>query len=193
MDSVFEFLNQPIIITIVSLVIGSYAISLITEKRARQNKLRDQAVEFITEAGNHINQFLPQLYNRLRTGRIHWDQTLDDELTELFTKRMWVQIGSQAYLRSETFYRRYYQLLDEIMKLVKIFHTLEEKGDSQLLAEEIRDQRESLVRAYPQENEAFDLAGGGAVSEMIAWLDAILHRVTALLVENLDAVLGKGL
>ncbi|MEJ2447823.1 MAG: hypothetical protein P8Y37_07775 [Anaerolineales bacterium] len=193
MDSVFEFLNQPLIITIVSLVIGSYAISLITEKRARQNKLRDQAVEFITQAGNNINQFLPLLYSRLRTGRIRWDQTLDDALTELFTKRMWVQIGSQAYLRSEAFYQRYYQMLDEIMKLVQKFHALEQEGEGQPLAEEIRSQRESLVRAWPLENEDPNAGGGGATSELIAWLDAILHRVTALLVEHLDAALGKNL
>ena len=193
MNSVFEFLNQPIIITIVSLVIGSYAISLITEKRARQNKLRDQAVEFITQAGNNINHFLPLLYSRLRTGRIHWDQTLDDALTELFAKRMWVQIGSQAYLRSETFYQRYYQLLDEIMKLVQKFHILEQKGEGQSLAEEIRSQRESLVRTWPLKDEDFSAAGGGAASELITWLDAILHRVTDLLVQHLDAVLGKDL
>ena len=52
MESIFEFLNQPIVITLVSLIIGSYAISLITERRASRNKLRDQAVDFITEAGN---------------------------------------------------------------------------------------------------------------------------------------------
>jgi hypothetical protein len=192
MDSAFDFLNQPIVITLVTLVIGSYAISLISERRARRNKLRDQAVEFITEAGNTINQFFPHLYGRLRSENLEWDQTLGEALKDLFSKRMWIQIGSQAYLNSETFYTKYFQLLDEVMDVIQNFGDLVSDGDSEQLSEKIRECRIRLISSWPLENEVLASSSEGASDELIVWLDAIMHRITALLVENLDSVLrGK--
>ena len=189
MESAFEILNQPIMITLVTLLIGSYAISLIMERRARRNKLRDQAVEFITEAGNRFNHFFPHLYGRLRTGSLEWDQTLNDEINELFSKRMWIQIGAQAYLKSETFHTRYFQLLDEILGVVQSYGALVSDGDSGELSENIRECRIRLVRFWPLENEVLSSSSEGSSGELIVWLDAIMHRITALLVENLDSVL----
>ena len=189
MESVFEFLNQPIVITIVTLVIGSYALSIITERRARRDKLRDQAVEFITEAGNSINHFFPHLYGRLRTGRLDWDHALDEEIKEIFSKRMWIQIGSQAYLRSETFHAQYFELLDEVMGCVQYFGLLVSDGESEQLTLKIREKRTKLVRTWPLANEVLSSSSQGAIQELITWLDAIMHRFTALLVENLDSVL----
>jgi hypothetical protein len=190
MESAFEILNQPIVIMLVTLVIGSYAISLIMERRARRNKLRDQAVEFITEAGNSINQFFPHLYGRLRTGSLEWDQTLDEEINELFSKRMWIQIGAQAYLKSETFHTRYFQLLDEVIGVVQSYGVLVSDGDSEELSKKIREKRIRLVSIWPLEDEVLSSSSEGASNEVIIWLDAIMHRGTALLVESLDSVLG---
>jgi hypothetical protein len=189
MESAFEILNQPIVITLITLFIGSYAISLIMERRARRNKLRDQAVEFITEAGISFNQFFPHLYGRLRTGRLEWDQTLEDELIELFSKRMWIQIGSQAYLKSDTFHTQYFQLLDEVIGVVQSFRDLGLDEAPEELSKKIRENRIRLVSIWPLEDEVLTSSSEGASNEVIIWLDAIMHRVTALLVESLDLVL----
>ena len=190
MDSVLVFFNQPIVITLVTLVVGSYAISLITERRARRNTLRDKGVEFITGAGSSINRVFPHLYGRLRTGRVEWDQTLDDELHELFSKRMWIQIGSQAYLKSETFHVQYFQLLDEVMGVVQLFREVELAGDTEQTRRKIRDNCDHLIRSWPLVDEAIPSSTQQSGSELVAWLDAIMHRVTALLVESLDSVLS---
>jgi hypothetical protein len=193
MESIFEFLNQPIVITLVTLAIGSYTLSLITERRARQNKLRDQAIEFITEAGNSINQLFPHFYSRLRTGRLEWDQVLDEEIKEVFSKRMWIQIGSQAYLKSETFHTQYFLLLDEVIGVARYFGDLVSEGDSEQLARNIRENRTQLVSTWPSKDEVLTSANPGAINELIIWLDAIMHRVTSMLVENLNSVLrGDG-
>ena len=189
MESAFEFLNQPIVITLITLVIGSYTISLITERRSRRNKLRDKAVEFITEAGNTFNKFIPHLYGRLRAGRIEWDQDLDDELKELFSKRMWIQIGSQAYLKSETFHLQYFQLLDEVMDFVPCFIEIASSGETEQLSQSVREHRDRLISTWPLDDEVLASSEQGAKSELILWLDAIMHRVTALLVESLASVL----
>lgn len=189
MESAFEFLNQPIVITLITLVIGSFTISLITERRSRRNKLRDKAVEFITEAGNTFNNFFPHLYGRLRSGRIEWDQDLDDELKELFSKRMWIQIGSQAYLKSETFHLQYFQLLDEVMSFVPCFVEITSSGETEHLSQSVREHRDRLISSWPLDDEVLAYSEQGAKSELILWLDVIMHRVTALLVESLDSVL----
>jgi len=189
MESALEFLNQPIIITLVTLVIGGYVISLITERRARKNKLRDEAVAFLTEAGNVFNQFLPHLYGLLRTETIEWNQTLDRELKTLFSKRMWVQVGSQAYLKSETFHVQYLGLLDEIIGVVQCFGEIESVGDSEQLRQRIQENRHRLTSAWELTDEVRPPSPQGASGELILWLDAIMHRMTALLVASLNAVL----
>lgn len=107
MDSVLHFLNQPIVLTLITLTVGSYLLSLITERRARKNKLRDESIDFLTEAGESINSLVPHNYAHLRTGSIQTDDAILDGMTRLFSKRMRIQVGSQAYLRSDKFPKRY--------------------------------------------------------------------------------------
>jgi hypothetical protein len=191
MDSVLEFLNQPIVVTLLTLVVGSYAISLIAERRSRKIKLRDTAIEFITEAGNSMNQFMPHIYAQLRTGTIEWNQALDDGLKELLSKRMGIQVGSQAYLKSETFHVQYFQLLDEIMGVVQCFREIELGGDSEEVIQKIRENRNRLNGSWPLADEAIPSSAKGSAGELVLWLDMIIHRMTSLLVTNLNSIMSN--
>jgi hypothetical protein len=114
MNSILDFLNQPIVLTLVTLTVGSYLLNLVTERRARKDKLREKTIDFLSEAGNNINQFLTHVYRQLRTNNIELDQAIADGLKELHSKRIGIQVGSQAYLNSKDFPKQYYQLLDEL-------------------------------------------------------------------------------
>jgi hypothetical protein len=192
MESALEFLNQPIVVTLVTLTFGGYFISLIAERRARKNKLRDEAIDFITEAGDAFNQFVPHVYGLLRRGTIEWNQTLDDELKTLFSKRMRIQVGSQAYLHSEIFHVQYFQLLDEVTGVVQCIGEIESAGESDKIRQKIRDNRNNLIRSWNLADEAIPPSHQEASGELILWLDAVIHRMTALLVASLNSVLRNG-
>jgi hypothetical protein len=110
MTSIIEFLNQPIFVGLLTLVVGSYLLNLIADRRSRKDKLRDQGIEFLTDTGNDINSVVSTIYGHLEGHTSESDTRLVEGFTRLFAKRMSVQIGSQAYLKSEEFHLQYDRL-----------------------------------------------------------------------------------
>lgn len=190
MNTVIEFLNQPIVITLITLIVGSYFINLITERRARENKRRDAAVEFLTQAGNYIGEFVPHIFAQLRTRNIEWTPELEQGLKDLFSKRMEIQVGSLAYLKSEEFYKKYFQIMDEIPGALGFYKALLEDHSSNQFISEIRERRNQITRSWPLEDENMPSSAPDAIEELILMMEAVLHRATALVVANLDRVLS---
>jgi hypothetical protein len=73
MDAIFYFLNQPIVLTLITLIVGSYLLNLVAERRSLRDKLRDQAIEFLTDASNHVGLLVPHIYEQLRTRNLKND------------------------------------------------------------------------------------------------------------------------
>jgi hypothetical protein len=182
-------MNQPIVLTIVTLLIGSYLLNAITERRARRDKLRDKAIDFITEAGNTINRFVPHIYSQLRTDNLAFDQAIQDGLKDLFAKRMGIQVGGQAYLKTDEFHQLYFRLLDEIVGVVNCISELERGSDAEKIVQEVRASRDLLRDSWPLEDESLGSAAGRPVDELILWTDTIMHRTTHLLVSYLESVM----
>ncbi|NIM93754.1 MAG: hypothetical protein GTO18_08595 [Anaerolineales bacterium] len=114
MTSIIEFLNQPIVIALITLSVGSFLLDVIADRRSRKNKLRDEAIEFLTETGNDLNSVISTMYGHLEGHNSESDLKLVESFTRLYAKRMSVQIKSQAYLKSEEFHQHYGRLLSEL-------------------------------------------------------------------------------
>ena len=188
MNAIFDFLNQPIILTVISLIVGSYLLSIVAEHRSRKNKLRDQAIEFLTEAGDIITKIVPHIYEQLRTGNITVTQGITNELKELFSRRIFIQVGSQVYLKSDTFHMQYFRLLDEISAVIVHMTALEQGADEEDAVAKIQEFQTRLVNAWPLATETLDPNTGKPVDELIIWMDMILHRATYLLSSHLKAI-----
>jgi hypothetical protein len=187
MNSILDFLNQPIVLTLITLTVGSYLLSLVAERRSRKDKLRDRMIDFLTEAGDNITQFVPHIYAQLHTGNVAIDQALKDGLKDLFAKRMSVQIGSQAYLKSEEFHQQYFQLLDQLTTVVACITEFEQGGNSEETVLKIRENRISLGESWPLADESLGTETGRPADELILWMDMIMHRTTHLLSSNLKS------
>ena len=188
MNGVVEFLNQPIILTLVTLIVGSFLLSLVAERRARKEKLRDKAIEFLTEAGNNINHFVPIIYAQLRTGNLMSDQSLADGLKDLYTTRMSVQVGSEAYLRSMSFYQQYFQILDQLTGVVTCITQLDQGEEEQKIVAKIQKSRLQFADAWPGASDPLRNFEGRPIDELIAWMDMIMQRTTHLLSSHLQSV-----
>ena len=81
MTSIIEFLNQPIVVTLITLFVGSYLLNVIADRRSRKDKLRDKAVEFLTETGNDMNSAISIMYGHLEGH----DSESDSKLVEART------------------------------------------------------------------------------------------------------------
>jgi hypothetical protein len=185
MDMILSVLNQPIVLTLVSLLVGGFLLNLITERRARENRLREKRIEFISDVAQHVNSFLPNLYEPLRTGNLGMNQEIAASLKEIMATRMTVQIGSKAYLRSEDFSQKYNVILDELLFFIHIFIQASSAGSQEGLVSRIEERRGQFAKNWPLE-ETLSATDGQLNENLIVWLDMIAHRATDLLSSSLE-------
>jgi hypothetical protein len=188
MISILEFLNQPIVITLITLSIGSYLLNLIADRRSRKDKLREKAIEFLTDTGNDINSVISTMYGHLEVHNSERDLKLVEGFTRLFAKRMSVQIGSQAYLNSEEFHQHYDRILRELERVA--FYLDKARDSSEQNISKIQERIYRLGKAWPIEKEAQHAPASEPADELMIWMDMILRRTTHLLTDNLRSVIG---
>jgi hypothetical protein len=189
MDAVLAFLNQPIVLTLVTLTLGSYLLSLVTDRRSRKDKLKDHAIDFLTEAGKSFNEVLPHIYRHLRTGHIAVDPAVDDALRNLFAKSMSIRIGSQAYLKSNDFHTRYSALVNELTAVVSCIAESAGGDVSQGAITMVREKRRGLAGRWPLPDESPSPDTGQLLDELVSWMDMIINRTTELLTSHLESAM----
>ena len=89
MNAIIEFINQPFFVSLLTITVGSYLLNLITDRRSRNDKLREKSIDFITNAGNNINNFYPRIYEQLRRGKVEISRAISEGLRDLFSTRMY--------------------------------------------------------------------------------------------------------
>lgn len=189
MDSILEFLNQPIVLTIITLLVGSFLLDLVAERRSRRDKRRDQAIQFLTEASNYIGELAPHIYERLRTGNLESTPEMAAGLKTLFSRRMSIQVSSQAYLQSPEFAHQYLELLNEFPGVIESIQALETSGDAEDILPHLQRRSDHLKDIWPLPGETLHPQTGEPVDALILWMDLVMHRMTELITSHLRAVL----
>ncbi len=189
MDAIFEFLNQPIILTLVSLMIGSYLLSLVAERRSRRDRMKDQAIEFINDVAEHTNTFVVAVFEKLRTNRIVVDGSLEDAIRDLYSRRTSIEISSKAYLKSEKFYKEYFILMDGFGDVMGTFMRVDQGYPEDELIASVHQKCSQLEQTWPLPEERTTPDSDTLVDYLILWMDMINHRVTDLLTRYLEKVM----
>ena len=189
MDTVFEFLNQPIVLTIVSLVVGSYLLNLVAERRSRRDKLKDQAIGFINDVADHSNAFIVAVFGKLRPNRIELDETLDEAIRDRYRGRISIEIGSRAFLKSENFSKQYFHLVDEFGDVMGTFLRVDQGASHEEMIARVQKKYTNLEKSWPLVGEMTTEDPKALVDHMIIWMEMLSHRVTDLLTRYLDKVM----
>lgn len=191
MDPILDFLNQPIILTLVTLTIGSYLLNLVADRRSRRNLQEDKAIDFLTEAGNIFNQASVAVFGKLRNNSLDLDDSIEQALVKLYTYRMKVEVGSRAYLQSEAFYKDYFRLMDDYTFVVLVMKQLtEQRVSSEEVVPRIQERRGKLLDSWPLEGENIVPDENTLIAELILLMELILHRMTNLLTRYLRTIMG---
>jgi hypothetical protein len=189
MGPIVEFLNQPIVLTIITLAIGGYLVSTITDRRARKDKRREKAIDFLTDTGSTLNAIISTMYATLRRGKPYTDEAATEAFTDLFGRRMNIRVASEAYLNSELFPTQYDQVLHELQAVAHFLRSRPKEPRTKRATRAIHERRVRLREAWPIANEPSRPATDSANAELMLWLDMILDRVTAMLSSTLNAVM----
>lgn len=187
MTSIIDFLNQPFVVSLITLTIGSLLLDVIASRRSRKNKIRDQAIEFLTETGNDINSVISTIQGHLEGHSSESYSKLVESFTNLYAKRMSVQIGSQAYLNSEDFHQQYDRLLHELERVTS-FLDREQDASKQIISK-IQERRIRLGKSWPIENETQQALANDPADELMIWMEMVRHRTTIFLSNNLKSAL----
>jgi len=111
-----DILKHPLLITLISVIIGSGLFNYLTEKRARENARVQQEIEFINETANQINAAIINVYGIIHSDSISsYDiETVDSAIGGLDDNRMNVKIKSMAYFSDTSFYDNYISIQEEL-------------------------------------------------------------------------------
>lgn len=126
MDFILSILDRPFFLTFLTLIIGGYLFSLLTERRAKRDQKREKALHFLDEMEKDLNQTLSLTFGRIRTRNyeISSNSRINRQRAALFEKRFGVRIKSKAFLDSETFWQKYEILTFELDKIILFIGSL---------------------------------------------------------------------
>jgi hypothetical protein len=189
MREFLTFLNQPIVGTLLTLAIGGYLFSRITERKTRKDKIREQAISFLEEVGNDMNWILSRIFGRIRRKDFGVDATIDEKRVELFEKRFSVRIKSKAYLESKDFSEKYEAITFEISLIVKYIRSLSTTYDLGKVITDIQKHKERIAADWPLTEEELESKREPPWNELETWAEMIWNRATLLLSTNLEVVI----
>ena len=191
MDAIINFLNQPIILTFLTLTIGGYLFKWLGDRRARKDTIRDKTIELLTEIGQNINSATSRLFFHINREdpQVWQHKTLTERLDKLISNRMGIRVRSEAYLESPDFYKKYEYIVWELYYVRDTIAALSKEYDLEQIMIKIQQREKSLNELIPLEDEKLNQRGKPPYSEIFIWTQMIVNRSAALLSSNLKAAL----
>lgn len=119
------FFNEPIFLTLLSILLGGIAITLITKHIEHRSKRREMSIDFLNDTGLMLGSILATIYGHIK--RRDYGKSMSKmplELKgELFKERFGIRVKSKAFLRSDVFWKNYDFLIHEIDILLYIMRS----------------------------------------------------------------------
>src|SRR2546423_1859780 len=187
MEYVLTLLSKPIILTLLTLTIGSYLFTRLTERRAKKDKIREKSLQLLEEVGNDLNSIISVIYGHIRNSNFEIDKAspANEKRAGMFTKRFTVRIKSQAFLQSDEFWQRYDQLTFEIDKIVRLMMSLSENYDLAEVIKRIKEHQERFAKVWPFEERSIHSQYVPPSNELVVWTNMVWDRAVWLLSNNL--------
>jgi len=197
-------LNQPIASTALTLLIGGFLFSVLSDRRARRNARLEKAIEFVDEVAADLNAIFTPLFRYIRTGNYEDPNRkepeidkaviltgLEDKIPKLFEKRLSVNIRTKAFLprKSQHFGSRYVRLCQELGRVDDILRGLKASETPADYVDRVKGIKQTLSKEW----EATDTPTGRKLKqpykEMDDWIEMIWTRSTQLMATTLKELL----
>lgn len=191
LERVIVFLNQPIILTLVTLAVGGYLLNIISDRRARKLKLQEKGIEFLEDVGNNFNAVLSKLAGIIRSGKISTTSIskLNDRIGILFKNRFSVRIRSAVYLKSNDFSRKYELLMWELRHIAEFLATISKSYQKDEIVTQIKEHQTRLAEMWPYTDKPSSQSFEPPYDELWAWRGMIWKRAIDLLSTHLQKTL----
>jgi|GEM_PF-2639569 len=189
MDSILTVLSKPIIITALTLTIGSYLFARLTELRSKREKIREKSLQLLEDVGSDINAVISLMYGHIRRGDFGMDVTspLNEKRAALFTRRFSVRIRSKGFLQTDDFWERYDQLIFEIDRIARLMMSLSHEYVTDDVVNQIEANKKRFAREWPFEDRIEHSQYEHRLStELVRWADMVWDRANSLITTYLQ-------
>jgi hypothetical protein len=185
-EHILNLLNQPFIIPLPTLLIGGYLFKRFAEHRARREKIREQAIQFLGEVGRDLNSVISLTFGHIRNGKLGSDVApeLYTRRARLFERRFTVRIKSKAFLKSDEFWRQYEELTMQINDIVLLMFKAPVD-----MAKKASERTDELGKRWRLGDVNLNEKLGEPFDELIEWNAIIFRRAVQILSGRLEAAL----
>lgn len=203
--SAIGLLNQPIVLTVLTLAIGGLLFGILSDKRTRKAKQLDKAIESVDEVAADLNSVFTPLFRYIRIGNDEDRQPsadlspdrsailadLRENIPKLFAKRLSVSTRTNAFLprRCRHFSVGYVRLCQELGKILDVLQEVTTDKESQADVKRIQDFKNDFARAWPFRHEPTHRQLKQPFKECDDWAEMVWSRSTDLLAFTVKKIL----
>jgi hypothetical protein len=194
--------NQPLAIsfvtTLTTLGVGGFLLAHVTERRAKESKRQENALEFLTEVASDINSVFTPLMQYIRDdaltdeGRQNLLNKVKKKLPTLVQKRFSVKIKTDALLpdRMSDFAKQYVDLYQELIRIVRVIDEIE-KGvySTDINIERIEHEQQRLTKEWPLNLGLHPWNLEQPDQQLSEWVEMVWVRAMDVLAAPLTSVL----
>ena len=183
-----SFLEKPIINTLITLVIGGFLFKWISDRRTKQDKIREKALEFLDEIALELNSVISMTFGQIRRETfLSEDDSLRNKKDALFSKRFAVRIKGEALLNDPELTQKYDTLVWELNDLIDmLYQSQTDEIEEASLRPNIQIRIQQLTSNWPLKHE---LVPQEELSELfhdfIQWNNMIYERAIDMLTSNM--------
>lgn len=114
---ILEFLGHPLVVSIVTIVIGSYFIDKLNKKREKREKKIDGAVGLAEDISNALNSDLTNLFLQVRSQNFVLLPSFINASLDAFKNRLKFKIRIKTYYNEEVLFNDYNKIIREISSI----------------------------------------------------------------------------
>jgi hypothetical protein len=127
-----EFLSHPLLIAVVSILLGSGLIDKINKRKEKREFVRNEAIKLIEEISDLLNDDLTWLFSQVRLQSFKIEEGFAVASRNTFSKRLKIKVKTKTYLKEEDILKDYDIIIKEISFLKQhIFNSNKESFDDE--------------------------------------------------------------
>jgi hypothetical protein len=199
----FALLNQPIVGTLLTLCIGGFLFSILSDRRERRNKRLEEALQLVDGVSQDLNSVFTHMFRYIREGneedsskprptdKAEILSELNKKVPLLFEKRQSVSLKTMAFLPSDRQrFGHYYVLLIQELGWILDFLRMSEAPDaSEVYVKRIKHCKDELANGWPLEHTPTGRKLKQPFKELDDWIEMIWERFTFLIKSTVKKLL----
>ena len=192
MENLLEILEHPLLITIISVIIGTGILGQMAYRRSRRDVIRDKSLSFLEETASSFNQPMARIFYVIRNCKASVPEDIRKKSGDLFVKRLHVRVISRSFLKNKKFYKSYDGITWEIRNLLNKIEVLESHPEADISID-ISKRLSELENLWDMKVKPSKEGLPEPYHSLMNWANMIWRRIDIVLSTEISKVLKRGL